>query len=390
MIFNSFAYFVLFLLPGAWVFRRASPRWKPVVLALTGAAFYVYFSLVAFGGAAGALCLGIFLWEALVSRLYRPGSHWCWFGIAQALAVLFVFKYWNFAVSILPGDGQPFRWADAFLPLGISFFTFEFIHYAADRRQGKTEGGSLWEYLAFILFFPTMVAGPIKRYQDFLTALRLPSTDAARDFERGVTRILVGLAKKFAIADVMTAFTAHLNMADIAQAQRWALPLWLLAYGVQIYVDFSAYSDIAIGSARLFGLKVKENFDWPYLRTNIAEFWRHWHMSLTRWLTDYVFVPLGGSRVASGRIYLNVLATLLVSGLWHGAGWNFVIWGLWHGVALIIHRWWAARRVTDQPGLVGQIGSWLLTFITVNLGWAWFAMDHRTAFAFFRRLLFLD
>lgn len=386
MIFNTFSYFLLFLLPGALLFRGLAPRWKPVVLTLTGASFYVFFSLVSVGGLAGALCLGIFLWEALVSRLYRPGSHWCWLGIGQALAILFVFKYWNFAVGLVSGGGEQLRWAGAFLPLGISFFTFEFIHYAADRRQARTESGTLWEYLAFILFFPTMVAGPIKRYQDFLTTLRAPSVEGSLDFERGITRILVGLAKKFAIADLMTAFTGHLNADDIAQAQRWVLPLWLLAYGIQIYVDFSAYSDIAIGSARLFGLKVKENFDWPYLRTNIAEFWRHWHMSLTRWLTDYVFVPLGGSRVAPARIYGNVLATLLVSGLWHGAGWNFVIWGLWHGLALVIHRWWSAGRPAGGTNPWGKAGSWLLTFVTVNLGWAWFAMDHRTALLFFKRL----
>src|ERR1019366_7306676 len=152
--------------------------------------------------------------------------------------------------------------------------------------------------LAFILFFPTMVAGPIKRYQDFEGKLTNPSKAWAEDWELGLTRILVGLAKKFAIADLLTAFTNHLNVADISRAQRWVLPLWLLAYGFKIYFDFSAYSDIAIGSARLFGIKVPENFDWPYIRTNITEFWAHWHMSLTKWLTDYIFIPLGGSRRA--------------------------------------------------------------------------------------------
>ena len=137
-----------------------------------------------------------------------------------------------------------------------------------------------WANIWLIFFFPTMVAGPIKRYQDFIPCLRNPSTDWAMDWNRGITRILIGLVKKFAVADLLTSLTNHLNRTDIAQAERWALPLWLFAYGWKIYFDFSAYSDIAIGSGRLFGLKIPENFDWPYFRTNITEFWRHWHMSL--------------------------------------------------------------------------------------------------------------
>lgn len=386
MIFNTFAYFLLFLLPAACLFRLAPARWRAPVLAISGGSFFVFFSLTAVGGWVGALCLGIFLWESLFSRFYKPGSHWCLAGIAQAIFVLFVFKYWNFFTGALQGTENTWRWAGAFLPLGVSFFTFEFIHYAQDRRLNRTEPGTFWEYLAFILFFPTMVAGPIKRYQDFLPSLRAPSRDWPKDWERGITRILSGLVKKFAIADLMTAFTMHLNAADIAAAERWVLLPWLLAYAVQIYFDFSAYSDIAIGSARLFGLKVPENFDWPYLRTNIAEFWKHWHMSLTKWLTDYVFIPLGGSRAASGRVYLNVIVTMLISGLWHGAGWNFLIWGLWHGMALAIHRaWrnWCGNRPATTPG---RIAGWAFTFATVVLGWAWFAMDLPTALLFFRRL----
>ena len=211
--------------------------------------------------------------------------------------------------------------------------------------------------MAFILFFPTMVAGPIKRYQNFLPTLREPSLEWAGDWQIGITRILVGLAKKFAIADLMTAFTNHLNHADIAAAQRWVLPIWLLAYGMKIYFDFSAYSDIAIGSARLFGMKVPENFDWPYARTNIAEFWKHWHISLYRWLVDYVFIPLGGSRCKPPRVLVNLLLTMFLSGLWHGAGLNFIVWGLWHGMLLAVHRTWSRWRGprTTPPSTFGTL-----------------------------------
>ena len=390
MIFNTFAYFFCFLVPAAVGFRVARPQFKPWVCFAFGAAFFVFFSLTEIGGIAGAFCLLIFIWESLFSRLYKPGSVLCLIGIVQAIALLAVFKYWNFFTGLFFGtkEHNPVFWAGAFLPLGISFFTFEFIHYAADRYRGKTAAGKFADYFAFILFFPTMVAGPIKRYQDFTPKLANPSVAWDEDWDLGTTRILVGLAKKFVIADLLTAFTEHLNVADIAQAQRWVLPVWLLAYGMKIYFDFSAYSDIAIGSARLFGIKVPENFDWPYIRTNIAAFWQHWHMSLYSWLVDYVFIPLGGSRTTQPRVYLNVLITMAISGLWHGAGLNFICWGLWHGALLTIHRLWSAARgpAVGTPSRVGAVAAWALTFVSVNMGWAFFCMDLPTARFFFRRL----
>lgn len=314
-------------------------------------------------------------------------------GILIGVTVLGVFKYWNFITGIFfsLANENPLRWEGAFLPLGVSFFTFEFIHYAADRYNKKVEQGTLGEYLAFIFFFPTMVAGPIKRFQDFVPCLRQPSTDSFMDWNRGITRILAGLVKKFAIADLLTSLTDHLNRADIAQAERWILPVWLFAYGWKIYFDFSAYSDIAIGSGRLFGIKVPENFDWPYARSNIAEFWRHWHISLYCWLVDYVFIPLGGSRGTVAFVCRNVMIVMLVSGIWHGAGLNFIVWGAWHGTLLIVHRLWSM-----QKGVLSQVkmrlqkswfAGWLLTYVSVNLGWAFFAMDLDTALFFFRRLV---
>ena len=302
MIFNSWDYYLLFLIPAAIVFRLAEPRVRPWIVFASGSLFFTYFSYTQFGGAIGVACLGIFLWECFVSRFYRAGSWICWLGIVQTVLFLAVFKYRNFLSGLWwPNPAaNPLYWKHAFLPLGISFFTFEFIHYAADRYNDRTEAGTAGEYLAFILFFPTMVAGPIKRYQDFLPKLRAPSREWVTDWQRGATRILVGLVKKFAVADALTAYTDHLNAADISRAHRYVLPIWLLAYGVKIYADFSAYSDIAIGSARLFGIRVTVNFDWPYLRTNVAEFWRHWHMSLTSWLFDFIYIPLGGSRRTAG------------------------------------------------------------------------------------------
>lgn len=387
MIFNTFEYFFWFLIPSAILFRLLPAPYKPGVCIAFGVAFFVYFSWVDLNGIAAAACILIFLWESIFSRLYRPGSRWCLVGVVQAVLILVLFKYWNFLANLFVGPGNSFTWKNAFLPLGISFFTFEFIHYAMDRRQGKTEQGTFFEYLAFILFFPTMVAGPIKRFQDFLPKLRKPSLDAATDWRVGITRILCGLVKKFAIADFLTSVTVHLNKGDVEAAPKWLLLLWLFAYGLKIYFDFSAYSDIAIGSARLFGLVVPENFDWPYFRRNIAEFWKHWHISLYRWLVDYLFIPMGGSRVVVPLIYRNILLTMLLSGLWHGAGLNFLVWGLWHGILLVIHRFWSKSRwAKTTPNRFGIVWRTLLTYVSVNLGWAFFCMDISTALLFFRKL----
>lgn len=391
VIFNTFAYYLAFLIPAAILFRVLPSLTRPWVCIGFGIAFFVYFSVTTVGGWAGAACVGIFIWEAFFRSFYQPRSRLCLFGVFISVVVLGVFKYWNFATGLLtrPFGENPVRWEGAFLPLGVSFFTFEFIHYALDRFNGKAERGSLGEYLAFIFFFPTMVAGPIKRFQDFAPCLRNPSTDWVADWNRGIMRILTGLVKKFAVADLLTSLTDHLNSSDIVKAERWVLLVWIFAYGWKIYFDFSAYSDIAIGSGRLFGIRIPENFDWPYSRTNIADFWRHWHMSLYKWLVDYVFIPLGGSRGSHLFVCRNILIVMLVSGIWHGAGLNFVVWGVWHGVLLIAHRLWAHRRGEGEapPSRVRLAWGWFLTYVSVNAGWAFFAMDLDTAFLFFRRLL---
>ena len=388
MIFNTYAYFLCFLIPAAILYRCVERSLRALVCIGFGIGFFIYYSIHEVGGYAGAACLAIFFWESVFSRLYKPGSKWCLVGVIQAILILIVFKYWNFFTGLLFPKANPLHWNGAFLPLGISFFTFEFIHYAVDRYRGTAVAGRLREYMAFILYFPTMVAGPIKRYQSFAAALQGPTTDWELDWNRGVTRILMGLVKKFAFADLLTAFTDHLNIQDIEQADRAILPIWLLAFGLKIYFDFSAYSDIAIGSARLFGITIPENFDWPYLRTNITDFWRSWHMSLYRWLVDYVFIPLGGSRVPLPAVYRNVILTMLISGLWHGAAVNFLLWGLWHGILLAIHRFWTSFRppTDEQPSKIGLACGWALTFGSVNLGWAFFCMDTQAAVFFLKRL----
>jgi len=391
MIFNTVAYYLLFLIPAVIAYRIVSKPARPWVLTVFGVLFFLYFSYTEMGGTPAAACVLIFAWETALSRFYRPGSKLCLVGIGQSILILLIFKYWNFFTGIIWPDPNlnPLYWKGMFLPLGVSFFTFEFIHYAVDRYYNRVEAGTVGEYTSFIFFYPTMIAGPIKRYQYFRPSLENELVDWGTDLNRGTTRILSGLVKKFMIADMMTALTIHLNVADIAFASRPVLCLWLLAYGIKIYFDFSGYSDIAIGSARLFGMKVPENFDWPYLQTSISEFWQHWHISLYRWLLDYVFIPLGGSRVKPVRIYTNIMLTMLVSGLWHGAAMNFVVWGTWHGMLLCVHRRWAQfrQRIASPVSLAEKIVAWTLTFVCVQIGWAFFAMNVPTFSAFFHRLI---
>jgi alginate O-acetyltransferase complex protein AlgI len=388
MIFNELTYFALFLAPSVLLFHVSSRSFRPWVLAGFGVAFFGWYAFLHFGRVWGSACLGLFVWELLVSRFYKPRSWICLLGIVQAVIILFVFKYAGFFSR---------AWQDAFatrdplipwrlfLPLGISFFTFEFIHYAADSYKDRIRQTSLKEYAAFIFFFPSMVAGPIKRFQQFRWELeharfRVPL------FSRGVTRILAGLAKKHVLADSFALLFAPLA-GDVGVLTRGQVALGLLSYGMRIYLDFSAYSDIAIGSGMLFGIVLPENFLWPYCSGDIAEFWRRWHVSLSQWIRDYIYIPLGGSRRGEGRANLNLLVSFGVSGLWHGAGYNFVVWGLWHGVMVIIHRRWrifATPRKLRLPAFVGQ----LLTLAGVMLGWAFFSMDVTRAFRVLR-VLFL-
>ena len=275
------------------------------------------------------------------------------------------------------------------LPLAISFFTFEFVHYVVDARRGALPEHGFADFLAFMLFFPTMVAGPIKRFQDFQPQIAAARADATAVSE-GITRITVGLAKKICLADTLTPATALLQSSSgVASARPADILVALLAFAAKIYMDFSGYSDIAIGSARLFGIRVPENFAWPYLRRNIAEFWRHWHMSLTSWITDYVYKPLGGNRRGLPRTALNVVIAMAVSGLWHGAQWHFVVWCLFHGALLAGFRaweglvkdplvarvpWLAEGRAARALGAAGTALGGVITFALVTIGWGLFAM----------------
>jgi alginate O-acetyltransferase complex protein AlgI len=276
--------------------------------------------------------------------------------------------------------------------LGFSFVAFRLIHTLRDRQSGILPALSLREYLAYVLFFPAYTAGPIDRAErfaeDFRALPQMVGLDAAR-FALGLERILIGLFKKFVIADTL-ARGLSLNAVNAAQADS-AAGLWLLLYGyaIRLYLDFAGYSDIAIGIGILFGVKLPENFNWPYLRTNITAFWQSWHMTLSSWVRFYVFTPLSRWllrqewRPSNTLIILTAhLTTMSVIGLWHGVTLNFFMWGLWHGVALFVHMIWRDRTRTWYRGLSDRPAhkaawtflTWFLTLNYVVIGWVWFAL----------------
>jgi alginate O-acetyltransferase complex protein AlgI len=260
------------------------------------------------------------------------------------------------------------------LPLALSFFTFEFVHYLVDIRKGSPPVVSPLNFALFACFFPTQIAGPIKRFEQFVPQLEHPRSFDARRAGTGLCLIIGGLFKKTALAD---------NLAPIVAAgfQRMdgglGLPYtdaWLvvLAFAMQIYFDFSGYTDMGRGSAQLLGFDVPVNFNRPYLATSLSDFWRRWHISLSTWLRDYVYVSLGGNRRHQSR---NLLVTMLLGGLWHGANWTFVIWGAFHG--LLLSGYWVLRRTVGagdvkRPLPVPGPIAWLLTFVCVCVGWVFF------------------
>ncbi|MGL4420250.1 MAG: MBOAT family O-acyltransferase [Gemmataceae bacterium] len=325
--------------------------------------------------------------------------------ISMNLGILAYFKYRGFFLNELydaltnlgvPPGFTRLNPLELIVPFGISFYTFEAISYAVDVYQKKIRAErSLPHFLLFILFFPHLVAGPIVRGGDFLRQAHRPKRWNWIRVQFGVQLFLLGLFKKLAIADRMAIFADPIFQNPTAY-NSGAVWLALLAYALRIYADFSGYSDMAVGTAHLFGYKLTQNFNMPYLATNIADFWRRWHISLSSWLRDYVFIPLGGSRGTNLATYRNLLITMTLGGLWHGAHYTYIVWGLLHGCFLILHRLFR-NRTADSPRyqrfaatLVGRAMGCALTFLCVALAWVFFRPEWDLALAMLRKLLWIS
>jgi alginate O-acetyltransferase complex protein AlgI len=273
--------------------------------------------------------------------------------------------------------GVPMPLANIILPLGISFFTFQQIAYLVDVMRGAKVERDFVSYTLFVSFFPHLIAGPLVHHAEMIPQFkRAGSTRNAGMAARGVAIFVAGLFKKVVIADNLAQFVspvfAHVDGGG-SVAAGWA---WLatLGYTLQIYFDFSGYSDMALGLGLLFGIRLPVNFRSPYRATSIIDFWRRWHITLSRFLRDYLYIPLGGNRHGEGRRYLNLLLTMLLGGLWHGAGWTFVVWGGLHGLYLCINHLWQGARIAARGSAVifMRVAGWALTFVAVVIAWIFF------------------
>lgn len=285
------------------------------------------------------------------------------------LGALVTFKYLDFftdSVNSLFGLSVPL--AGIALPIGISFFTFQGLSYTIDVYRDRELGTrSFWELLLYISFFPQLIAGPIVKYHDVAQQIRSRSA-SAQDMAAGCRRFIVGLSKKLLLADILAVAVDSLYANSALNDARLSL-IAGLCYAMQIYFDFSGYSDMAIGMGRMFGFRFLENFDHPYTASTIRDFWRRWHISLSSWFREYLYIPLGGNRKGLARTCLNVLIVFFLTGLWHGASWTFVLWGLWHGL------WSVLERVTPLKKLSGRVVGHIYTLLIVVLGFMLFRAD---------------
>ncbi len=379
MLFSSFTFLFQFLPATLLAFaaaRRHSPRAGILVLLTASLIFYgawhPAYLLLLVGSIAMNFSLGLLMEDE--SRRRVVGM--C--GVTVDLALLGYFKYSNFLLDSFEAvTGAHVAPANILLPLGISFFTFQQIAYLVDVMRGAKVERDIVSYALFVTFFPHLIAGPLVHHAEMIPQFKRTSAHRTAVLAaRAVAIFSAGLFKKVMIADELSQFVspvfAHLDAGGaVSPAFAW---LATLAYTLQIYFDFSGYSDMAIGLALIFGVRLPVNFRSPYRSLSIIDFWRRWHITLSRFLRDYLYIPLGGNRQGAVRRHLNLMITMLLGGLWHGAGWNFVIWGGLHGTYLIVNHLWRALRGTEgKPrGMATRLASWATTFAGVVLAWVFF------------------
>jgi len=392
MLMASNVMWTLVFLAGVLVIYYRMPlqiRWG--ILLLASLIFYMSVDplMVLFVG-------GSALWSWFTGRKIEESQRmmqkrgWLLGCVLPLLGILFFFKYFGFfadaVLSLLHQIGIPAdpKTVKLVLPMGISYYTFKIISYVADIYQGKRKSEShVGYYLTYVLFFPQILSGPIERSQGFLEQMHKGLAYDADLFAEGLQRIVLGLFKKLVIANRLS---AYVNAVFGAPQNYPGLAALLAAffYSFQIYCDFSGYSDIAVGMGNLCGIRSRKNFDCPYFARNIKDFWNRWHISLSGWLRDYVYIPLGGNRVSPIRHKWNLLLTFLVSGIWHGENWTFLIWGGIHGIWNL-----CSRKKEDTAGIGRKIRQTLCTFVGVTFAWIFFRAESvGAAFAYLRHMLF--
>jgi D-alanyl-lipoteichoic acid acyltransferase DltB (MBOAT superfamily) len=377
VLFNSLAY--LIFLPVAWTIFWALPArrrldWMLVSSYVFYASWSIPYAAMIFGLVVANYLFGLVLGRATTRRRALLTGF-----IAMDLAVLGLFKYFDFFMASFAATANAVLGADLhptllglILPLGISFFTFEFIHYLVDIYRGDVPVHSFTKFHVFSAFFPTQIAGPIKRFQQFVPSLESLGrfdTDLAKE---GLWLIARGLTKKVLLGDRLAPWVSD-GISAAADGAIGTTDAWItmLAFALQVYFDFSGYTDIARGSAALFGFRIPINFDMPYLATSLADFWRRWHISLSTWLRDYIYFPLGGSRRSMPIVMRNLFITFVIAGLWHGAAWHYAAFGAMWGIGLGLQQF-LRSRIALPPSRALSVGGWLFTMLFYLVSLAFF------------------
>ncbi|HIO97116.1 MAG TPA: MBOAT family protein [Leucothrix sp.] len=375
MLFNSFEYIFAFLpLIFLLYFALAKVRIKAakIVLILASLFFYAWWKLeyvpILLGSIIFNFTLGNLIREDKLKSFLSKKSVLI-FGIAANLALLGYYKYADFFIeNVNNALGKDYDSLNLLLPLAISFFTFQQITYLVDSYKGDIKKHSFLSYSLFVTFFPQLIAGPIVHHKEMIPQFesKLNWVKDYKNIVMGLFIFSIGLFKKVMIADQFAVWaTAGFDgSTTLSLLEAWATSL---SYTFQLYFDFSGYTDMAIGAALLFNIKLPFNFNSPYKALNIQNFWRRWHMTLTRFLTEYIYIPLGGNRHGTTRTTINIMLVFLIGGMWHGAGWTFIFWGFLHGLALIIHRTWVGLSITMPKWI-----AWFITFNFVNVAWVFF------------------
>lgn len=386
MLFNSYE-FIFFFLPLClalfFIVGRHNSKWAISLLVVASLGFYGWWKasylVLIIGSMIGNFTIGRLIETALQQCLRR--AKWVLvFGVTANLSLLGYYKYFNFFLDQLTAvSGYDFQVGKIVLPLAISFFTFQQIAYLVDTYRKEIEEHSFLQYCLFVTFFPQLIAGPIVHHKEMLPQFAKAETFRFNSFHVsvGVTLFSIGLFKKVVLADGVAVYATPIFAAADSGHSLSGFEAWAgtLAYTLQLYFDFSGYSDMALGLARLFGIRLPENFNSPYKATSIVDFWRRWHMTLSRFLRDYLYIALGGNRKGAVRRYGNLMATMVLGGLWHGAGWNFIIWGFLHGTYLVVNHAWGGLRnkLTEAP--VSRLEAafyWLVTILSVMVAWVFF------------------
>ena len=372
--------YLVFICVVFFLYWNLNKRWQNILLLAASYFFYANWDWRFLGLILTLTVVNFIAGPRIVyATSHRTKKAWLVFSLAVSLGILGFFKYFHFFADSLVNFADVFGWhlsaptLKIILPVGISFYTFQSISYVIDiYRDELKPTSSFIDFATFVAFFPQLVAGPIVRASEFVFQLEKNRKFNPDDLQNGLQRFLFGLFKKLFVADSIGIYLVDPVFANPSHYSTATLWLALLGWSIQIYADFSGYSSMAIGSAKILGFDIPENFAFPYLSKNISEYWRRWHKTMSRFFRDYVYIGLGGNRYGMKRSLVNIAITTSVSGLWHGAGWTFVTWGWLHGAYIAIYQTWRQLKKThgwvrSTPTLLTIIPAWILTQMAISL-----------------------